>query len=978
MVEDQLVDVGVNLVAAGVTAGSGVGASKACDLLRQRRFSEDIDGVATVFHEALRDAIAEEDARRDGGELAGVADQYGAIATELAVGDRTGEQIDVLFENESDAVERIAETIASVNGFDLERTPELRTALERAVTRAYREAIVEFEQRIAGTELQDVFEAETGLVLTDRMNQLQDGLSALHDDVESLLERGVADEGFRRLTPTYFARTPLRTPATCWRIGFSLAEIRAGYYFDRRHESARSIADELVERLDAGRNQAVVGPPGAGKSTLCKAVACEWYESTAGTVFYRRSNAPKPFDRVGAVEDAIRRADGPTLVVVEDAARRETSAVYHLIERFQGDDDVAFLLDARQSEWQESLGSVIGTRLEALRTESVETYRLPSITESECERAIETFERTTGRRSHHDAESLAADLESANVGEMYLLAYRLASGLEQADGPTVLETAVEEAYARLEQRCSPDDHLPLRLGILINVLNAAGIEIRPDLLQTLGESNDEHGRIDDLLRSFEGELLFDGADGYRSHHPLWSSLFFRQLIDEIGSVRAADHFSTVVNGLFSLVDDDETRARIDRWVEEPTYVRRAEREPTETADWLALTVFNMGDADPRYAFSRASSGGRQPIFHVAPLFGTADDSWIELPDSCSPEVRLRCVNLRGVMYLDTGEFERAEAEFEHLHQRIGFLDVSEERRIEIEAWTLNNRGDAVRRQGELDRADALHERSLRRFHEVGEPIGEAWTLNNIANVNRLREDLDTAERYHADALEIFESLDATQGRGWVLNNLGLVSRLRGELDEAEQRHLEALDAFRRIGHQLGETRVRNALGLVARERERYEEALSYFRQSRRLAREIGDTQCVAWATNNVGTVHERRGELSVARERYLESLEIKRELGDRKGAANTLSNVASVAVKRGDPETADGRLEASIETLLEIRMPTLALETLEELVELYADRGYAARAASWCDRGVETAAEHDTDGQATVFREHGDALTREP
>lgn len=990
MVEEQLVSLGVDFLSAGITTGSGVGVSKARDVLRRRQFSEELGDVATVFNASLRTAIEEENARLDTNELEGVVEDWSAVAAELArleaqPSPREKDQLDVVFADESDAVSRIAAAIGSAKGFDVDRTPALREALERAVTRAYREAIVEFEQRIAGTKLQDVFESETNLVLVDRLNGLQDRLSDLHDDVETLLTQTARDEGFVQLTPQYFARTALETPQVCWRTGFNHGEIKAGYHFERTHDDdgERTVTEVLVDRLRDGRNQAVIGPPGSGKSTVCKSVACTWYESLDGAVLYRERNATKPFEGLGALEDCIRKASGPVLVVVEDAASPDTSSVYRLIERFRGVDDVAFLLNARHSAWENPPEAVVAdARLQEVRSSYVETYTVPSVTEHECERAIRRFETVTGTTVRQHIGQLVADIESTDVGEMYLLAYRLASEAAAPEATTevladesttVLEAAVKRVYGELTSWGAEDDYLPLHLGLMVNVLNASDTGIHLDLLHSLAETDDDHRRIDELVGRLEGELLFEGdSGGYRSHHPLWSSIFFRHFLETEGDRRAPDHFETVVNALFSVVDDAETRERIQRWFRgEADYVRRIDDDPEAMADSLVLRVFNMGDTDPQFAFARASSNHRQPIFHVAPLFGTSEYSRIELPEACSDEVRLRCTNLRGVMYLDTGEFRRAQTEFEHLYEALETLDsIPSERRTEIEAWTLNNLGNVARRQGEFDDAETYHRRSLERFRETEITTGEAWTLNNLGNVNRLLGDLDTAESFHERSLAIFEELDNDLGRGWVLNNLGLVARIRGDLETASKRHAESREAFQSIGYQLGEARVLNALGLVAREREAYEDALRHHRASVQIAREIGDRQCVAWCCNNLGTVHERMGALDAARERYETSLEIKRDLGDQKGEANTLSNLATVAIRDGDLETARRRADESLEIFERIGMCRECLEKLETFAELCAEQHPETGSdviADWCDRGVDLADEHGFEDRRTAL-----------
>lgn len=215
-------------------------------------------------------------------------------------------------------------------------------------------------------------------------------------------------EGFREIDRSYFRDEPVADPTTAWRSGLTLAEIHIGFAVPRPRSRGRSTvstdSDETIEavltsKLSSGGNCLVVGPPGSGKSTVCKAVVCEWYEANRGTVLYRERSGREPLSAVDALVRAATARAGHTLVVVEDATRPGANAVFEALDRLGDRNDVSFLLDARESEWAEN-PSRPGTDTD------LEIVHVPPVDENFCEQLIAHFERTTDRTVDVTASSL--------------------------------------------------------------------------------------------------------------------------------------------------------------------------------------------------------------------------------------------------------------------------------------------------------------------------------------------------------------------------------------------------------------------------------------------------------------------------------------------------------------------------------------------------------------------------------------------
>ena len=67
-------------------------------------------------------------------------------------------------------------------------------------------------------------------------------------------------------------------------------------------------------------------------------------------------------------------------------------------------------------------------------------------------------------------------------------------------------------------------------------------------------------------------------------------------------------------------------------------------------------------------------------------------------------------------------------------------------------------------QGDLERAQALHEEGLALYQELGDPEGVAGALGGLGTIARLRGDLDTARSRHQDALEAWQRAGDAAGR----------------------------------------------------------------------------------------------------------------------------------------------------------------------------------------------------------------------
>lgn len=476
------------------------------------------------------------------------------------------------------------------------------------------------------------------------------------------------DEGFVRLTPSYFAQRAPAEPLTGWRTGFDLVDIHAGYAIDREREhdgTCHNLTTDLTTRLTENTNLAVLGPPGSGKSTVCKSVACRWYEQGLGPVFYRESGHGTSFTSPAVLENHLRATDGHVLVVVEDAVRAEANAVFRLMKAFRGSETVTFLLDAREGEWSDSGAFPIDAGLDAYRTETIETVSMPPLDDTEAKRFVQQFEQTTDNELDDTTEQLLREswTDDPNVqgqdesrpAAVLLLLHRLSMYVDPLIGDTTnISTRLIEDIQRAYETFQQAGDLVLNVAVLVNLLNAAGLSVSSALADK--EKPREIESVRAALSVLEGRVIFEREDEsdvvlYRTIHEEWSALFLDHLLEVDTEYAASIRVGQCVTALLSLADEPERRNRIiAAFRHTAPAIKRIADAPGEWADMTIKRLFYLGQIRPG----------------LAPLFGTTGDSSIDLPDACSQTVTVKCTLWRALMAKRARDFDSAEHEYECL------------------------------------------------------------------------------------------------------------------------------------------------------------------------------------------------------------------------------------------------------------------------------------------------------------------------
>lgn len=797
--------------------------------------------------------------------------------------------------------------------------------LRNESVQALRWAKNEFEATVARAELK-----------TDDLNPDADGGTSARAPPSELrpdepLSMPLDRQGFVRLDRSYFQNEPVLDPETAWRTGFSIPEVQTGFALERYSGApAESTADEgslsegLATSLAEGTDCLVLGPAGSGKSTTCKRVACRWYRDDRGSVLYRESGEGRSFEAVDELASTIHACRGHTLVVVEDAVRVESNAIFDVIDRFDDREDVSFLLDAREGEWRNPPEPVSDNQ-------RFEIIRMPSLDRSTCGRIAEQFEATTDRSVPLDIDAVYEDLQSgsspgANASDFLSFVHRLMNATDpETAKPTPLEDEVAELY-----RLVADDERTLSLSLLANALNAAGIGVREELLYAVADDEADFEAVDAALETIEGRLFFPTPDGrIRMVHESWSVAFLMRALEDLGEDAAAARFGDVVSNLLALADSQDRRMAIGTHVDETRTLLDVGSDPGGWTADVVEQLYQLGRAQPK----------------LAPLFGDTDT--IRLPENCPERIRNRRLVWLGELFVAASRRERAAELYDSLPD--GDPELQVERFIGL--------AQIAREGGDYERAEALIRQALEQVEGSDMTVLHGRVALELGQAMHDLGESATAREWYRTAVDRFEAVGESRYLAATLYSLGALARFQDDPDDAVEYVERSLDIARSIGDTNREAACQHELGAIEVSRANYPAAREQFQASYALHRELGDCRTESMVLISLGVAAMKIGDFDAAETRYEEALDLAREVDIPVMEVSALQAYSSFHCKRGDLEAATALIDRGLDLARDLGQRRTEANFLHQTGRLAVQRGRYETALGYLNESMDIADE---------------------
>lgn len=234
-------------------------------------------------------------------------------------------------------------------------------------------------------------------------------------------------------------------------------------------------------------------------------------------------------------------------------------------------------------------------------------------------------------------------------------------------------------------------------------------------------------------------------------------------------------------------------------------------------------------------------------------------------------------------------------------------------------------------QGDHAQAVALSSQALDHFQKSGDRLGAARALYNLGSVALLQSDYPRAAEWLSESAALFQQEGSAHDLAIALNDLGLVAKDQGRFEQARAHHEESLRLHQQAGNLRGVAGSLLRLSIVAYWQAEFQRAAGLSEQALALNRQLGNRAGMAYCLDTLGASLHKLGDTARAAGCLTEGLQLFQELGDRMGMALVDCAIGTLRLEQGDPARAADHFTEALrlsEAIGDKRRAAFALEGL--------------------------------------------------
>ncbi len=371
-----------------------------------------------------------------------------------------------------------------------------------------------------------------------------------------------------------------------------------------------------------------------------------------------------------------------------------------------------------------------------------------------------------------------------------------------------------------------------------------------------------------------------------------------------------------------------------------------DREREQVKQWQAWAVAHAGQDERVTAFCNDYAGASPDIFKLR-LLPQEYLCWLEAALEAARRLgdqRAEAVHLLGLC---------AMSELINEHSRI--IDYAQQalsiaRQIDdrpLVAQSLNLCANAIRRQGNLEEAQAYYEQSLILYRAIGDHRGMAEILNDLGVLAIHRRNNAAAQDYMDQSLALCREVGDQQGLATCLSNLGFLAIRLGNYTAASGYLEQSLAVFQTIEYKKGISMALTNLATVASYQGKYSLAQNYLEQGLVAIRAAGVREREPACLFELGKVTMAQGDLLSARDYFQQCLAFRGYIDANAFLPISLSNLAITYLLLHQEDLANTVLREGLEVVSSLPVVPSQLKVLVAAARVWVLKGKPVQAATW-------------------------------